>query len=459
MKKIAAAGVTVASGGLTPARAAAASSSWTNRKAINPAIDNLRVVCCHDPSMITGNYIRNTMAAQNAPVVTSRVQLNLDEMAKALAQKPTAAEAWRTIFQKPSGKEYAATVVAIKINGKTNGGAPNGSPMNNPRIAVIDKICRELGNLGIPLTNITLFDATAVEDLSTLYGSYIGNGIPAGVKVSTRSGAYYAKTGTPTPAPMAGSYQCIRELANGTADILINIGVNKAHSYDHTGLCSLSLKNHLGTFQPQPHDINYLLAINKSDAILGGTPPRQQLCVIDSLWSNMAGGPVAPVDSAPARLIMGVFGPAVDYLTAKRVRETAMGAAIDQAVITRYLTEFGYQTSETANTFINVPPAPVTPVARQDAAGSRAILTVGIPGTGNSRPLRFELEQDAAVFPMVTDLGGRILRELAVSRQSDGSFFAAWDGTTSAGVKASAGRYIISVAQNGRPSTGVVTVR
>jgi len=45
---------------------------------------------------------------------------------------------------------------------------------------------------------------------------------------------------------------------------------------------------------------------------------RQQLCFIDSIIANKASNTGTP-EVSPCYLIMGVFGPAVDYLTVKKV--------------------------------------------------------------------------------------------------------------------------------------------
>ncbi len=57
--------------------------------------------------------------------------------------------------------------------------------------------------------------------------------------------------------------------------------------------------------------------MNKSNAILGGSPVRRQLCIVDSIW-GMKKGSLGEPDTQLCSLIMGTFGPAVDYLTAKK---------------------------------------------------------------------------------------------------------------------------------------------
>jgi hypothetical protein len=111
--------------------APAATGAWVNGKQINPAIDNTRVVVAHDTQIFANQT--NTEAA-------------MDKMAKALAQKTNATEAWATIFQKPTGKaSWADVIVGIK-----------GGWCQQRAIA---KICLELNRLGVQYSNIIYFDS------------------------------------------------------------------------------------------------------------------------------------------------------------------------------------------------------------------------------------------------------------------------------------------------------------
>jgi len=85
---------------------AQATGGWVNGMQINPAIDNKRVICCHDTTMLTATPANTSWANQNANVDAKRVGDNLDQMAMLLTGKTTAAAAWSTIFQlaaKPRG--------------------------------------------------------------------------------------------------------------------------------------------------------------------------------------------------------------------------------------------------------------------------------------------------------------------------------------------------------------------
>ncbi len=85
--------------------------------------------------------------------------------------------------------------------------------------------------------------------------------------------------------------------------------------------------------------MDYLLSFSQSKAILGGTPVRQQLCIIDSLWAKK-GGPMGAPDKRLSRLVMGTFSPAVDYATARQIREPLLGAKHPN--LDKLLSAFGY---------------------------------------------------------------------------------------------------------------------
>ena len=93
----------------------ASPKAWTKVQ-INPAIDNTRVICCHDTKMLTSTP-NQTFASMNSAVNAAAVSSNLDQMAMLLTQKSTAADAWSTIFQKPAAKSWSSVRVAMKTNG------------------------------------------------------------------------------------------------------------------------------------------------------------------------------------------------------------------------------------------------------------------------------------------------------------------------------------------------------
>jgi hypothetical protein len=327
--------------GLALARANKAFAAWpsTGSLAVNPTIDNMRVVACYDPQMmksLADSKLAATFQNEQTLVDSCQVQANMDAMAMQLAQQTTADAAWKAIFR--TGKSsWAATKVAIKVNCIATS--------NMASLAVVQKFCNIFAGFGVLPANIIIYDG------NTTYGAGISNYTPYFSATDTTKtpgvvSSYNTALGGTTNAAIPGgtSAACTADIANGTIDILVNIANNKGHNQAWTGGATLSMKNHFGTFPPT-HDINFLFNINKSDAILGGTPVRQQLCFIDSLLANSKSNTGNPTDQ-PNYLIMGVFGPAVDYLTVKKVREAVMGATHTETTINSYITTFGYTTTD-----------------------------------------------------------------------------------------------------------------
>lgn len=422
---------------------------------INPNISNLRVVCCHDPDMVTGKpTVYTTIAGQNEPVVVDRVQANIDAMAMALAEKSTPKEAWSTIFQKPSGKEWSQVKVAIKANCKTL--RNRNDPMNNPRLAVLDKICKALNSLDIPFGNIILYDDD--DEDATIFRNFLGNGLPSGIKVSRRNDDLGGQKITALiPAPYNQNGKCTKHIADGTIDILINCGMNKGHN-NTWGNATITMKNHLGTFDPQPHNTNRLFGINKSDAIVGGNPPRQQLCFVDSLYASK-NGPSAVPDFWPNRLVMGTFSPVVDYLTIKRIREDVMNLSHTSTVVNRYLTEFGYSVGDVTD-FINVDPVSIDFNNQSIKSKSGAILHVTLPKSF-SKIQNVSIKLSSTVRPIfitIYSINGQRIRSIPFSSSSHKKFNAYWDGNDSSGRMVGSGTYLITVTQNGRNVSKRITI-
>ena len=352
--KLAAAGMT----GLTLGRAKLARAAWpkTGTLEINPSIGNTLVVACKDPAMVKSTPASMTFSAQTAVVDSARVATNLDAMAMRLANTSTPDEAWKTIFR--SSKPWASTLVAIKVNVT--------EVKNIPRLAVVEKLCRVMSGLGVPASNIIVYDgglaayASATSNYTPYFSTTDKSKIPGVV-----SNLNDALGGTANaPLPDGTSAACTADIANGKVDILINIAINKGHIY--YGRASMCMKNHYGTFAPD-HAADYLFKINKSDALIGGTPPRQQLCIVDSLFANKTANS-AP-DTMPYYLVMGTFAPVVDYLAVKKIREEVLSYSHDSAIIEQYLTEFGYTSKDPQ--WVLVPPGSTTADA-------------GLPGSGGS---------------------------------------------------------------------------
>jgi hypothetical protein len=368
---------------------AQATGGWVDGMQINPVIDNKRVICCHDTTMLTTTPANTSFTSQNAAVDATKVAANLDEMAMQLAQKTTAVDAWSTIFR--SSKPWASTKVAIKTN------AILGTNGNHPRVAIIKKICDVfVDQLKVPAANIVIYDANS--DASASYTSYTS--LTDATKIRASVSKYGQSLGgmkavTITSADRAIS--AVADLVDGVIDILVDIAVVKVHSGPGTsysfGSCSLCMKNHLGTFinngtdaNPSStglHTLNAILEINKHPAILGGNPVRQQLCIVDSLLAN-GNGAGGSFDTRVDRIVMGTFAPTVDYCTATNIMATVMNKPDRNNNLSKFITSFGYSATEVMdwNEYV---PGSAPPINPKDggAGGAGSGGTSGAGGSGS----------------------------------------------------------------------------
>ncbi|MBN2576304.1 MAG: DUF362 domain-containing protein [Deltaproteobacteria bacterium] len=379
--KVTAAGAT----GLALGRARQAQAAWpTNGKMeINPDIGNMRVVGLTDPKMMKSVPSNMTFATQNDAVDWPRVQANMDAMAVALTQKSTADEAWKTVFR--SSKPWADTVVAVKVNA--------GEARNTARLAVLQKFSNLFVDWGVKPQNFIVYDghSPATNIFASSFSTTDKNkvlgvvGAPSGQSGDLLGGWKDAKLAS------GATRRCAAKIADGTVDILINIANNKGHMM--FGKVTLCMKNHYGTWEPDAThtDLNNLIySMNKADAIIGGDPPRQQLCFVDSMFCNKADIFGQP-ELMPCYFVMGTFAPAVDYLLVKKVREEVSKLSHDSATVNSYLTGWGYTTSDPE--WILVPPAADTPDAGPggsggagagDTSGSGGANAGGASGSGGS---------------------------------------------------------------------------
>ncbi len=455
LKMTTAAAAGIAATGSTRA-AFANKTAWTSGMPVNPDIDNMRVVCCHDTAMLKPNATLSSFAAQNNGIDSARVSNNLDQMAISLASKSgqtplSADQAWRKIFR--SSKEWAGTVVAIKVNAVNT--------YNMPHMAIVSKLVAVLSGFGVVPANILLYDGSTTASGSNKYSPYFTLDTSDSTKthavVSNLNESLGGLTDVTLPSQAVGStYKCTTLLATGQIDILINLAVNKGHDRINLSGFTGCSKNHYGTFwDPNAmHEINFMFDINKHDAILGGSPVRQQLCIIDSILACTDGPDdryLPDVVPLPCRLVMGTFAPAVDWYVARKLREPNnwyVPGKYSPTVMDRYLTEFGYTAADLD--------------AIEIAGGPNAL---GPQKTGQSRETFFELRahgqaHDCSAYFAVPRVGktatifdsrGRVVRRLFASSFAS---LLLWDGNAENGRRVGPGFYPVrvtagSVVQNG----------
>lgn len=321
-----------------------AHAMWARKTAVHPFVNDLRVVGIKDANMTRAIEPVSSWDRQEELVYKDVVWENIDKLACALAETRNTGEAWRTIFIKPLRKSWSETVVAIKTNNIAQ---------QHTRSAVMSKICDVLNQtLGVKPFNIHIYDARHGSDIST---NTPFSGLPEGSRIENQWGGSVKLTAVPKPWKKGSSKsECLVHLVDGTVDILINIAMCKGHS-DRFGGFTMTMKNHFGTFTPDPGHSwgggtqDYLMAINQTPEILGQMDrrtgrviyPRQQLCLVDALWASKR-GPGGNPSQQPNFLAMGVLSPVVDYLMATRFRGEEMGWQPDMKATRRMLTTFGY---------------------------------------------------------------------------------------------------------------------
>jgi len=317
---------------------------------LHPNISPLRVAGLRDSAMTTAELPAANWLQQEQVVAWDPVQQNMDRLACALAEEGAAADAWKKIFVKPAGKAWGDVVVAVKTNNIAE---------QHTRSAVMSKVCRVFTDtLGVKPSNVHIYDACHGKDI--VQKSPFAR-LPDGVTVEGKWGGSNVETAVPAPYfDGQRKARCLGHLVRGEVDILVNIALCKGHG-GQWGRFTMSMKNHFGTFLPGPGHgegggADYVIGINKSPEILGAMDPstgdvlfpRQQLCIIDSLWASDR-GPSGPPSAQPNFLAMGTCGPVVDYVTAMRFRKDAMGWSVNEQVAERFLTEFGFSPADLPN--------------------------------------------------------------------------------------------------------------
>ena len=421
---------------------------WHSGLSINPSISNVKTVCCYDEAMVV-NKIAGDFARQNEGVNATTIAKNMDEIATKLSNTSAPSEAWQTIFQKPAAKEWNQVKAAIKVN--------CANPSNMPRVAVVGKVCTELINIGIPAANITIYDSQNNASGTGKYGDSQGipiSGLPTGIVIWTKT------LDGPLVPVGNGTMQCSSAIAlpdpdidpvQYCADILINIGSNAGidTAGSEPGLC---MSNHTGTLKfstPTPEE---LIAMNQCEAIIGeGTsdvPCRQQLCILDSLWATV--GPAGSDLRVPCRIVMGMLPAAMDYLVAKNIRERIMNAAPNDALITSWLTDFGYQTNDVVSAWQEYSPSTniMTANLRNEPAGT--VITVSL---GNASGARFTMTQKN--LPVAIDLftlNGQHLKHLSIPPRLDQSITVPWHESKA---RSATGRYMVRCRMGHEQKTAI----
>jgi hypothetical protein len=446
----------------------AATSAWTTGKAINPNISNNRVVCMYDPAMISNqNLATFSLSSFAGATSTTVISTDMDKMAMSLSQKATADLAWSTIFQKPAAKTWAQVVVAIKVNGCNH--------KNLPRTAVVGKICNVLKGLGVLAANIIVYDGANGSRCNDIgdYASYFSTTDTTKFPGITSTNSTGLGGSGSAAVPNMSNQTCPASFISGAVDIIVNISVNKGHctpnnggpAQGNTGGVTLCLKNHFGTFPPSHNNSNpstgdAAVYMNMSDAIIGGTPPRQQLCIVDSLWADNNNNPDGTPTSVLSRLVMGTFAGSVDYLTSMRIKQDIQVTQLkeknnmDTTQIARFMTLFGYATTDAV--WVPITPTSVLPGASDTQKPPHAFE---IRHAGSGVMTRFGLphETTGELEVRIFDIRGRNVRKLSAQAMGNKTALS-WDGKNEHGNMVGAGIYEVRVSAGKYADIGKIIV-
>jgi hypothetical protein len=413
---------------------------------INPSIPNTRVVCGHDKRMVKNEGATGTIHTQNDAIDDERVHLTMDNMALALAEKATPAEAWEAIFQKPASKEWSDLGVSIKINCQHE--------PTTAHAVIIGKVCEELIRLGVKTSNMRVYDGAsnpmAASNIGNIFARYVGNQIPGGVSVISVNG---------TSDMSSPSGRCTNFIVDGSTDILVNIGNNKGHPLDWCGRVSLTLKNHYGTIGDAGgyHSEDGFWSVAKGDFALGGEVPRQQLNIMDSLWASKSTETSHGAwDICPARIIMGTMSAVLDYVTVRKIREELMNARVDgypQDIINRMLGNFDI--SESDLEWIEVGGDEV-PVAKRLLPG-RPTVSLIVPAL-HGESVSFEIGRGMPYRIMIASADGRMVQSyqgIAYEQRN----VVVWNGTDRRNREVSSGLYIVRCFAEGSSRAELLRLR
>jgi hypothetical protein len=219
--------------------------------------------------------------------------------------------------------------------------------------AVISKICHTLTEtLGARASNIHIYDAVHGLIMKPF------DGLPEGCCIEKEWGGIDTETTLSEPwTKVGGKTSCLKQLADGSIDILINVAKCRHHFMYFLGGFSMTMKNHFGSFYPRHghltdgSGLDYLISVNQAPEIIGHidkqkgnvTFPRQQLCIIDALWTE---GDSTRKLIQTNFLAMGVLAPVVDYQVATKFRTDRMGLKVNMKATNRILSAFGYDESD-----------------------------------------------------------------------------------------------------------------
>jgi hypothetical protein len=223
------------------------------------------------------------------------------------------------------------------------------------------------------------------------------------------------------------------------------------------------MKNHLGTFNNSSgvngatglHSVDAICEINQHSAVIGGTPTRQQLCIVDALLANgktPGGSPDTRVD----RLVMGVFAPIVDYLTAMKILKGVMNKTDKNNNVPKFVTSFGYTETDVADSWIEYTAGTgIADGPSREYSGRIMQLSLSNPSFKHA-VAHFTIPHTEGVMRLnIVDVKGRSIRNLSASLDEN---MIVWDGKNNNGTLVSAGNYFVNIIAGASRRSATISV-
>jgi hypothetical protein len=434
-------------------------SGWTEGMMINPSIPNGRIAYITDMDMVENTAPNWDYHLRDQALNRQLVMDNMDKMALALAQPDSGLvqDAWDTIFQKPDEKEWADVTVGFTTNTAFGGMSGN--------LVIIQKLAEELNRLGVPGGNMTFFDGGGVSDGNI--NKYNNDGYGESVMPS----GFIFDGGRPggvkwieTPEPWTNGCDCCGDVADGNFDIYIQLPICGGHGeFGFTQAMKLAYawmqwgaNDHGANTTGRLNQVDCQVAIHQSQQIIGGSVPRMQLSILDSLWIRRD-GPGGNPHHVGGTLCMSTLAPVVDIWSVLNIRENMdllEGQPLtgtyepDHAVLDKYLDLYGMTYDDIVDVDASSwEPGEVSAKKSRKLSDQRAVnVKVSFGTYSTPRTLNFYLEKTARQPEIsVYDMRGQFIRNIRYDRTDPNNISVNWDGMNDNGLKVQPGTYAVKI--------------
>jgi uncharacterized protein (DUF362 family) len=405
------------------------------RPAANPQ-DKSRVVVVSHQNALNGN-------AFNADVI----QTMMDAGITRLTGIDDVGEAWKSLFP----GIVSSSVIGIKVNCLFV--QCTHPPVTNAIVSGLTRMVVD-GN-PFPENNIIVWDRSDGELRSR---GYTINNSNTGVRCfGTR------EFNTKSYPIDDASNQKLSSILTNTCQFLINASALKNHG---TGV-SLSMKNHYGSISNVNGTGMHNYPCSRVLPSLNSLAPireKQKICICDAIMACVNNGPDGNPTTTPKSLILSQDPVAHDFTGAQmltalggRNSDPVTGAAKHITVASQPPYSLGTCDPDQIERIEIVDPEPISSAVEvQETSGLPGgfALFQNHPNPFNGTTwISYRLPHSADVRIRILDVRGRTIRRLFDGAQAEGTFQAAWDGTSDAGNRVSSGMYLAELVTGASRAT------